>query len=86
MIKPPLPANEEARLQLLYELNLLDSEADPLYDSITAFAQQLFGVDAAIITLVDEHRQWFKSVQGFDLLETPRDISFVLTPLPSRPP
>ncbi|MDT7525868.1 diguanylate cyclase [Pseudidiomarina sp. GXY010] len=76
MIKPPLPANEEARLQLLHELNLLDSEADPLYDSITAFAQQLFGVDTAIITLVDEHRQWFKSVQGFDLPETPRDISF----------
>lgn len=76
MIKPPLPANEEARLQLLHELNLLDSEADPLYDSITAFAQQLFGVDAAIITLVDEHRQWFKSAQGFDLTETPRDVSF----------
>lgn len=46
------------------------------FDRITRLAQRLFGVSTALVTLVDEDRQWFKSRIGIDLTETPRDISF----------
>ncbi len=76
-MKPaPIPANEQARLAVLHELDILDTEADKILDEITAFARELFGVDAALITLVDEDRQWFKAKIGFDEPETPRDVSF----------
>ncbi|KFZ31165.1 hypothetical protein IDSA_00045 [Pseudidiomarina salinarum] len=76
-MKPaPIPANEQERLAVLHELEILDTETDEILDEITAFARELFGVDAALITLVDEKRQWFKAKIGFGEAETPRDVSF----------
>src|SRR5690554_5283303 len=75
MTPVPVPKNEIERLHLLHELDILDSEPEPVFDKITQFAQQLFQVEAAIITLVDSERQWFKSKIGFNENETPREVS-----------
>ncbi|GGM02063.1 EAL domain-containing protein [Pseudomonas asuensis] len=71
-----LPPNEVERLAALRSSNLLDSPADPAFDHIAEIATELFDVPIAIVSLVDEHRQWFKSIRGLDAQETPRDISF----------
>lgn len=71
-----LPPNETERLAALRSSNLLDSPADPAFDHIAEIATELFDVPIAIVSLVDEHRQWFKSIRGLDAQETPRDISF----------
>lgn len=76
MITPPKPANENERLAELRSLGLLDSEQEDRFDRITRLAQRLFGVSTALVSLVDEDRQWFKSRIGMDVPETPRDISF----------
>lgn len=72
----PMPANETERLRALRELDILDTENNPILDEIAHFARDLFEVDVALVSLVDEHRQWFKSRAGFELCETPRDVSF----------
>lgn len=72
----PMPANETERLRALRELDILDTEANPILDEIAHFARDLFEVDVALVSLVDENRQWFKSRAGFELCETPRDVSF----------
>ncbi|MGQ4276704.1 sensor domain-containing diguanylate cyclase [Pseudidiomarina sp. E22-M8] len=76
MSSVPLPKNEQARLQLLHELELLDTEADPIFDRITLLVKDILGADAALITLVDDERQWFKAKVGFEEPETHRDDSF----------
>ncbi|RUO62416.1 diguanylate cyclase [Pseudidiomarina insulisalsae] len=76
MSQIPVPENETARLQLLHELELVDSESEPLYDNITELVKEVLGVDAALITLIDEERQWFKAKVGMSETETPREHSF----------
>lgn len=72
----PVPKNEKARVQLLHELELLDTETDPIFDRITLLVKELFDADASLITLIDDERQWFKAKVGFDESETPRKVSF----------
>lgn len=72
----PVPRNEAARLRLLHELELLDTEADPIFDRITLLVKELLHADAALISLIDDERQWFKSRVGLDEPETPREVSF----------
>ncbi len=72
----PVPSNEAARLRLLHELELLDTEADPIFDRITLLVKELLNADAALISLIDHERQWFKSKVGLDEPETPRQVSF----------
>ncbi|MEE4251616.1 MAG: PAS domain S-box protein, partial [Alcanivoracaceae bacterium] len=73
---PAIPHDEQQRLQSLYDLQLLDTPAEERYDRLTRLAQQLFAVPIALVSLIDEQRQWFKSRQGLDACETGRDISF----------
>ena len=76
-MKPPdIPPDEDARLAELRSLNVLDTIAEERFDRLTRMARRLFGVDVALVSLVDENRQWFKSCAGMELSETPRDISF----------
>lgn len=72
----PRPDNEDERLAALHRLNLLDTEPEALFDQITTLAQQIFGVSTAAVSLVDDDRQWFKSMCGWDIEQTSRDISF----------
>lgn len=71
-----LPADEARRLQVLIDLDLLDSAPDERYDRITRQAARLFDVPTALVSLVDAERQWFKSRVGMALEETPRSSSF----------
>lgn len=70
------PINEEARLRNLKSYEILDSGTDASFDAITNLASQLSDCPIALISLVDEHRQWFKSKIGIDVDETPRDVAF----------
>jgi len=76
MQPPASPANEDARLNALRGLGILDTPAEERFDAITRTVQHLFGVPIALVSLVDANRQWFKSRQGLDAPETPRDVSF----------
>lgn len=71
----PAPEDEAHRLTTLRALGLLDTPPEERFDRITRLARRLFGVPMALISLVDEDRQWFKSRQGFDVAETPRAFS-----------
>ncbi|BAO91009.1 GAF domain-containing protein [Caballeronia cordobensis] len=72
----PLPADEAKRLQLLRSLDLLDTPHEEVFDRVTRVVAELLQVPVALVSLVDEHRQWFKSRLGLDVCETARDVSF----------
>ncbi len=76
MQQPDIPLEEPTRIDALRELELLDTLPEERFDRITRIAKRLFGVSIALISLVDDKRQWFKSKAGLDVDETPRDISF----------
>ena len=76
MIKPPIPANERQRLKALCDLQILDTATEERFDRVTRLARRVFGTSIALVSLVDEGRQWFKSRIGLDATETPRDVSF----------
>ena len=73
---PPVPRSETERLAALRELCLLDTPRDPAFDQMTLLASRVFGTSMALISLVDEGRQWFKSRLGLDVQETPRSQAF----------
>ncbi|MFC7420056.1 PAS domain S-box protein [Iodobacter arcticus] len=76
MTQPPIPPDETERLHLLHALELLDTEAEPAFDLITRLVSQILHVPIALVSLVDENRQWFKSRVGLDATETPREFAF----------
>lgn len=67
---------ETKRLKALRGYNILDTESDPEFDAIVAEVAEAFDVPIALMSLVDEKRQWFKSKVGLDVDETPRSMSF----------
>ena len=76
MSTAPIPVNEVERIIDLRALEILDTPAEERFDRITRIAQKLFDVPIALVSLVDEDRQWFKSRLGIDATETPRELSF----------
>jgi GAF domain-containing protein len=75
-MKPPLPPNEAQRLAALRSYQVLDTAGEQAYDDITVLAAYICEVPVAMISLVDESRQWFKSKLGLNQHETPRDVAF----------
>lgn len=73
---PPLPINESERLAALHALCLLDTPSDAALNELTALAATVFGVPIALVSLVDEGRQWFKARVGMPMQETPRSQAF----------
>jgi DNA-binding response OmpR family regulator len=71
----PLPTDEEQRLASLHALHILDTEPEARFDRYTAGISAELDVPVALVTFVDADRQWFKSRHGFDVTETPRDLS-----------
>lgn len=67
-----MTVNEEARLSVLRQLNLLDTPPSENFDRITRMASQLFKLPIAAVSLTDRDRQWFKSRVGVDHWEIPR--------------
>lgn len=76
MQAPELPRNEADRLATLHSLNILDTPRDDRFDRYTRITARIFDMPIVLISLVDGCRQWFKSAEGLDAEETPRDISF----------
>jgi phosphoribosyl 1,2-cyclic phosphodiesterase/FixJ family two-component response regulator len=75
-LRAPIDADEKERLAALRSLKLLDTEPEERFDRYTRIAAALFDVPVALVTLVDEDRQWFKSCIGTDECETSREVSF----------
>lgn len=67
---------ERARLQALHDLDILDTEAEQAFDRLTRLASSFYQSPIALISLVDEKRQWFKSRVGLDAPETERRFAF----------
>ena len=76
LMTAPLPPNEADRLAALREYQVLDTETEQAYDNVTALAAQICDVPVAMISLVDESRQWFKAKVGSNRRETPRNVAF----------
>ena len=68
--------SENVRLQALYEYEILDTVPEQDFDDLTAIAQQITGYPISAISLMETSRQWFKSIIGLEVTETPRDVSF----------
>lgn len=68
--------HEQERLFFLRSTGLLDSKASEAFDRITRLAAELFQVPIALVSLVEDKRQWFKSCVGLDTRQTDRSVSF----------
>jgi PAS domain S-box-containing protein len=75
-MQAPLPENEPGRLAALRGLGILDTPPEPVYDELSALAASICQTPVALISLVDEDRQWFKSRVNWPAEETPRDLAF----------
>lgn len=70
------PLSESARLESLRSFRILDTPPEQDFDDLASLAATICQSPIALISLVDEHRQWFKAKIGTDLEGTPRDIAF----------
>lgn len=76
MISAPIPHDEAKRLAKLYEYHVLDTPPEKNFDELTELLATILDVPIALVSLVDEKRQWFKSHHGLDATETPREHAF----------
>ena len=68
--------DEAGRLKALRRYRILDTDPEQAFDDLTLIASQICGTPTALISLVDENRQWFKSRVGLQVQETSRSVSF----------
>jgi anti-sigma regulatory factor (Ser/Thr protein kinase) len=71
-----MPPDDQARIAALRRYRILDTEPERAFDDLTMLASHICGTPMALITLIDEERQWFKSEIGVGLRETARSIAF----------
>lgn len=84
MKSPAWPENEAERVQHVQALGLFDTTTEKRFDDITREALQVFHVPISTITLIDQKREWYKSCQGINAKEAPREISFCAHAMLSR--
>jgi GAF domain-containing protein len=84
MISAPIPSDEAERLAALRALLILDTPPEERFDRIVQFAASEFDMPMALISLVDDDRQWFKARVGLDACETSREVSFCSHAVSSR--
>ena len=61
---------------MLWQYDVLDTVPEEVFDDLTELAARICEAPIALISLVDENRQWFKSKVGMTVSETSRDVSF----------
>lgn len=76
MLEPKTPLNELQRLQAVKDLCLTQSSSDPGLIRITELTARLFNTDIALVTIMGDQKQIFKSAYGTDITEIPRSHSF----------
>jgi GAF domain-containing protein len=76
---PMMSTNDAARVDALQKYAILDSEPEQAFDDLTLLASYVCKTPMALISLVDEDRQWFKAKVGISATETSRDIAFCST-------
>lgn len=81
---PPLPANENERLDALYRYEILDTPPEEALDELTRLAAHVTGAPIALISFMDRDRQFFKSRLGLDARQAPREPSFCAHVITSR--
>jgi GAF domain-containing protein len=72
----PSPSVELARVAALDRYAILDTEPEQAFDDLVVLAAYVCRTPIAMLSLVDDHRQWFKSKVGVEIRETPRETSF----------
>ena len=72
----PYPEDEVQRLHALSFYEVLDTLPELAFDDLTFLASTICQTPIALVSLVDDHRQWFKSKVGISAEETPRNIAF----------
>jgi PAS domain S-box-containing protein len=75
-IRAALPSDDSQRLEALHRYEVLDTPPEERFDRFTRAAAQIFGVSSSTLSLIDDHRQFFKSCNGKQMQETPRDVAF----------
>ncbi|MGF1517180.1 MAG: response regulator [Nodosilinea sp.] len=76
MQSAPLPADETCRLEALYKYHILDTPPAQGFDHLTQLAAMVCQVPIALVSLIDDQRQWFKAKVGLETPETRRDLAF----------
>jgi len=76
---PIMSTNDAARVDALQKYAILDSEPEQAFDDLTLLASYVCKTPIALISLVDEDRQWFKAKVGISAKETSRNIAFCST-------
>ncbi len=77
---------EAERLKALHAYDILDTPSELEFDDLTALAAQICQTPIALISLLDQTRQWFKSKKGLTLSETPKSVAFCLHTIQSDRP
>lgn len=72
----PLPLDEQERLDELRKYGILDTEPEDVFEDMVKLANYICQTPISAISLVDEHRQWFKAIAGLSAKETSRDVAF----------
>src|SRR3989338_11529884 len=71
-----IPANEQERLRVVEKLHILNTDPEERFDEFTKRACSKLNVPISTVTIMDKDREWYKSCQGLNIKESPREISF----------
>ena len=76
VVLAPIPHSEPARLAALHALRVLDTDPEPIFDELVALAAEVCNTPVALISLVDEQRQWTKASHGMEVVSSCRAESY----------